>query len=867
MTTGLMPRESVEFGLKLSPARRFPEVGRYTPAPMWRSRLISAALLALLGILGSPAIAQSIGVELLHFGAGDIARGGGPLAVQVEFKSSLDDRAEIEAVWEIPNADLDIVEYARRMVLAPGQAQRKWLYGVLPPDPEGTLLGAVYDLRLYEIKDGRRVRDLGTAKIAPANAANPARVLGLADDAILVVGPRAVGLDIYGQVSQGGTIPSMNEITAIANVRDAEAFPDRWDGLAAFDAIVWADGSISPARLPSDSGRALEQWIERGGNFVVALPAAGDPWAIGVAGRHRFSALLPSVAPTRLEDVALADILPILSLNPVLRDPKARIRMAVFDPATLDRGWRPFLATPARKQANAIASGARASEGQIVGIRRELGFGHMTVIGIDVDELSARSLQTPALPQGDVFWNRILGRRADTLSGAEYASLTDKSRLETSGGYSREIGDGRSVSETIGLSGQAAIGVLAATLVFGLYWLVAGPLGFAALKAAKKERWAWVAYVLVAGAFTVAIYAVGQSVAARDPQASHLTVLDVIEPPPDERDLTTVQLRRATSWISVFAPDYGSIEVAADPEGDPERRNLLMSWRPVGSAVEGFPSRERYTVPFDQSARAEVPSRATTIDFKSHWMGALREGWGSTPRIEQPIKVTIDAKPATPTIAISGTLTHGLRAPLRDVQVIHIYPRRTALQSLLPADSDGLVLRRLRAPLPAGGASASLSAWSPGETLDLARIFPDGRAMTPRALETTIEQRYYAALEQGARAAIGIAASDVPLELSLDMLTIYGMLHPPRYIREQNQTLGVLRITRTAGRELDLSDWFSQPCLLITGWLDGAELPYPLALDGERVPSSGRVLVRWMTPLPSDPLWVVPDKFPASGKP
>ena len=33
------------------------------------------------------------------------------------------------------------------------------------------------------------------------------------------------------------------------------------------------------------------------------------------------------------------------------------------------------------------------------------------------------------------------------------------------GGYSREIGDGKRVQEAIGLSGQAAVGVLAATAV------------------------------------------------------------------------------------------------------------------------------------------------------------------------------------------------------------------------------------------------------------------------------------------------------------------------------------------------------------------------------------------------------------------
>jgi len=829
-------------------------------------RSIAAAIATLLAVLGSPAQAQSITVDLLHFGAGDVARGGGPLAVQVEFKSSLDERAEIEAVWEIPNADLDIVEYSRRMVLVPGQAQRKWIYGVLPPDAEGTLSGAIYDLRLFEIRDGERVRDLGTSKISPTNAANPPRVLGLADDAILVVGPRALGLDIYSQSSQNATIPSMHQITAIANIRDAEAFPDRWDGLSAFSAVVWADGSVSPARLPSDSGRALEQWTERGGNFIVALPAAGDPWAVGVAGRHRFSALLPSVPPARLEDVPLAEILPMFSLNPMLRDPRARLRLAVFDPAQLDRGWRPFLATPARRENGALSSSQGPFDGKIVGIRREVGFGHMTLLGIDVDELSARSLQVPAIPQGDVFWNRIIARRADTPSGAEYGALADKSRLETTGGYTRDIGDGRSIAETIGLSGQAAIGVLAATLVFGAYWLVAGPLGFAMLRSARRECWAWVAFVVVAGLFTAGIYGVGRAFAARDARASHLTVLDVIEPPAGERDLTTVQMRRATSWISVFTPEYGDVEVAIDGSSDSERRNLLSSWRPVGSSVEGFPSRERYAVPFEQTSRASVPSRATTIDFKASWLGSLREGWGSMPRVESPIVVTIDGSTATPTIDLSGSLVHGLPGTLRGVQVIHVYPRRTPLQTLLPATEESPAVRRLRAPLPAGGYSGSLESWPAGKVLDLAEVFPKARPMIARDLERTIEQRYSAALEQSARAAIGLAG-DVPLDTSLDMLTIHGMLQPPRYLRDtgSSSVQGVLRIARMGGRELDLSAWFSQPCLVITGWLDQAELPFPLALDGEEIPATGRVFVRWVAPLPSEPEWVIPDKLPAAG--
>jgi hypothetical protein len=72
-------------------------------------------------------------------------------------------------------------------------------------------------------------------------------------------------------------------------------------------------------------------------------------------------------------------------------------------------------------------------------------------------------------------------------------------------------------------------------------------------------------------------------------------------------------------------------------------------------------------------------------------------------------------------------------------------------------------------------------------------------------------------------------------------------------------------VLRTGARELDLSEWFTQPCLIVMGWLEQADMPYELTLDGERVEGSGPVLVRWIMPLPADASWVVPEKFPRAG--
>ncbi|MFM7259727.1 MAG: hypothetical protein ACKO3W_03905, partial [bacterium] len=528
-------------------------------------------VVALIGVFAVSARGADIDVKVIHFGCGDVLRGGGPTAVLIELRSALDAPVEVEAAWELPNADLDIAEYSRRFVLNPGQATRRWMYGVLPPYAEGTLRDEVYDLRLFALEAGERARDLGTVKIAPRApvAETEPQFLSLEVDAIAVVGPRSYGLDIFEQTRANGVIPSMNAATVLGKLRDEGAFPDRWEGYAQFDALLWGGSAVPPSRLSEDSAQALLEWVERGGNFIIALPAAGDPWSIGSAGRHPLSAVLPSTAPTRIDDVRVSSLLPMLSVQDALRQPTARTRLAVFDPKTLDTGWRPFLAVPARRDSTGAAVvsvryTADDIDGAIIGIRREYGFGHITVLGLDVEDLAARGLQTPAIPEGDVFWNRLLGRRADTPSGAEYTALEEAKRL-AGGGFSQRVGGGETVANEIGLAGEATVGVLAATAVFGLYWLIAGPFGFALLKMVKRERWSWVVYVAVAGIFSIGIWAIGSTMSGATARVQHLTVLDMVERAPGEADPTAPQWRRATGWFSLYAPSYGTTRVELDP--------------------------------------------------------------------------------------------------------------------------------------------------------------------------------------------------------------------------------------------------------------------------------------------------------------
>jgi len=843
----------------------------YTPAPMlirgpFRRFLLLCSSLAAVALAALPVSAADIDVTLLHFGVGDVARGGGPVAMQLQLRSSLPSPVELEVVWELPNADLDIAEHSRSFVLNPGQAQRRWIYGTLPPIGEGMLDSAVFDLRLYERSGGQRVRDLGTARVGPAIAENAPRSLGLENDAVLVVGNRGLGLDIYGP-QRDGLNPAMHTLTAVARITDPDGFPDRWEGYSTFDAVIWASGSITPAALTEESARALTEWVERGGTLIVTLPSAGDPWSIGASGAHVLSGVMPPAAPRKIDDVAIRDLLPMLSVDEALRNPAAKTRIAVFDPDSLKGGWLPFVRIPAPRGPDGMPILTPESvDGAVIAVRKSVGFGSITVVGLDVDELAASALQTPPLPQGDVFWNRLLGRRSDTPSGLEFEVLEQSDRLARfASGLSQRIELGGGIANEIGLAGQAAVGVLAATSVFALYWLLAGPLGFAVLKSMRRERWSWVVYVGVAAIFSVAIFLIGRSFSGQQARIQHLTVLDAIEAVPGESDPLQSQRRRAVGWLSLFAPQYGAVEVALDPDarknlqGSSPIRNTLTSWRAPDADVQGFPSQERYVVALDRPDLVAAPSRSTSIDFETRWLGAVDPKWGLMPRASKPVEVTIDRSTNPATISMSGELTHGLPGNLTGVQIVHIWPVRNPLQSL-GIESQQRV-RRFGGQLPNRGAMVSVSSWKPNEPLDLRATFPT-RPISDRGLLQTLAQRYYDPLYQQARA-IGqmFTGERIDVPRTLELLSFYSMLPPPPYIANPPEDPAIVRLPRTLGRELDLSDRFTEPCLIVTGMLEGVPLPYPITVDGETIPSSGSVFVRWILPLPFDAALMVPERL------
>ena len=85
----------------------------------------------------------------------------------------------------------------------------------------------------------------------------------------------------------------------------------------------------------------------------------------------------------------------------------------------------------------------------------------------------------------------------------------------------------------------------------------------------------------------------------------------------------------------------------------------------------------------------------------------------------------------------------------------------------------------------------------------------------------------------------------------MEMLSIFGQLQPPKYLKPpEGQSPETMVARRSLGRELDLSPWFSRPCVIVIGFLEDSACPIPLRVDGRPVRSEGLTVIRWIHPLP-----------------
>ncbi len=816
------------------------------------SRNVRLLLIAIALALVSPAaLGQNspVQIRLDQFGLGRSFRPGDFTAIRVELTNALAEPTPVVVQVEVANADGDIGEFGRSLTLTPGATQPLWLYVPLPTDFEA---GSPLPVRVFEERDGRRRRELGGIRISPGDIG--AALVPQTKSMIAVVADAQVqmGLNDYSSFGQEDRPIFAHEDTRVVFGIRPEELPDHWEGLRGFEAIAWGKPH-SPRDLGEGQVRALRRYIERGGHLIITLPDAGNPWGLGAAEQSPFFDLLLEQAPEKQVDVPLSVVQPVLTKAKYLPQD---IPLTVHVFKDLAGSFDVISGTPFRPL---IA----LNDGRVIAVQRSFGFGHITIVGLDLANRTLLSMRRAL--QADVFWNPILGRRVDTPTPEELRQIKDVDRLSTAAAQENSLGGGALFSQLISMSEQAGRGMLAVLLLFVLYWLVAGPVGFFVLKQYRLERHAWVAFAAAAGVFTAAAWGMVSIIKPQSYRIRHVTVLDLLDRSQIDPGSTDPPLSRALSWFSLNMPGYRRTSVFIDSE--PDQRDLLASWSPPDLLTQPFPNPDRYRVDVSTTPASESnyltrnqglpefrrPSRATATQFYADWMGSLSADWGGTIRSDRndPVQVLVDAARNE---QLTGSLIHDLPGELTDVSIIWIHNRRLPPRQYEPSGDAQRpwVLRRHSGQMLSTGDMWRIPDWAPGARLVLREQTQNHSA----DLQTAIEERYikaYTGKTFGlANAPGGVRPQDrTPY---LEMLGLFNQLEPPSYLLDEpgRRLPETVAFYRLLGRPLDLSSWFTSPCLIVTGQLRGVATPIPVLVNEETPENDDNslTLVRWIYPLP-----------------
>ncbi len=773
----------------------------------------------------------TLGLE--RFGLGDWARPGEIAAIRISAADVSVKPREVLIRMEGRDPDGDTPLFERQVVLNPGVVQGVWLYPLLPRNFDTTdkMVVSVYEVAQAGAAGGGGAGEGST----PGDEGKLGALLGRSeismrrrsppfDGAIGVIGStsQSYGLGDYSVTDAQGSSPaSGHELIHIIEGLRGDALPDRWMGYSGVSAMVW--GSGDPQELRGDKAAALREWVQRGGHLIVILPVAGQAWTN--ASSNELYDLLPRVTIARHEGVDMEALRPLLTRKVQARLPKDAVLYS-------------FTTVPSAKPGEAIRL-FNDDQGRCVVARRLVGAGVVTLIGMD---LNHRMIQSQDAINADVFWNRVLGKRGKVWTPAELGTL------QRPMSYNRQDRLFESdIPNVIAKSGRSATGLLLALVVFAMYWLVAGPGGYAGLKKTGWVRHAWLAFFASAGVFTAIAWGGAWVLRPSRVEVSHLTFLDHVYGQPVER---------ARSWMSVLIPWYGqaTVEVGEAPKsGDLETHgggDVVVPWTSPEQAQAGqdmFPDARGYPVSTKAPRSITFPTRQTVKQLRADWSGG--------PTWKMPMPVGADGQAGTGELKllegrrVEGKLVHELPGALRDVTILVVREQQQVGKPLGDSMVSPCYSFRLAADNP----------WEPGETLDLGEI----TGQSASASNTFLPDQYFAdLLSIGASVDVMAAPtrgrSDASAPQRLSAIAFLTQFPPPPVLDPQNISNEQPKIARRMETHgWDLGVWFTQPCIIIVGHL-GSEKepqpsPIPCRINGEPVLAAGRTVVRWVYPLPEHP--------------
>jgi len=783
----------------------------------------------------APATAASeIVLALERLGVGNAARAGDWAAVQISAVDSSPKPRDVVLSLAVPDADGDIATYTRVVTLNSGTPQKFWFTIRVPFRAIGGSVTMM--LEAHEASSGQKPTDRITGRLlgqTPISGGGTTRILEATVGLCAVVGTRSAGLRAFADRDQPTQtyLTLGHEVTEIVEGLSAADLPDRWQGLASFDTIVWMDRDIGELR--GESARAVREWVRRGGHLIISLPSVGAAWT--TPSSNELLDIMPAVKVSRRENVDLTEYRHLFTSS----SSRFLSKTAVVHDLIPQEEARP---------GEAIRY-IQGPDGRCNIARRIVDAGMVTLVGFD---LASRGLGDSI--DADVFWNRVLGRRGLIVPPADKQKISQGLSRAT-----QTIDAG--VHQEIAKKGQTAAAVLLGLVVFAAYWLCAGPVGHMALKKFGGVRHAWMMYVITAGAFTALAWSGATALRPRKVEASHVTIMDHVYGQPNQRTRT---------WASILTPGYGEaviqvggpnakLDEATDQRGS---GNIAAAWDAPSSdgTFSQFPDARAYQVDGRNPSSWTVPSRATVKQFQFEWLGGPR--WGMphpvAPEggVERDGIRIVDGK-------LRGTLVHNLPGELRDVVVVFARGQKPIQ-----------VVTRAVAPSLANGEAVKIPVWPPGIGFNLSDAFGTGQELLDGYLNKLMPSvGNFASIGQG-------ALPTLSLRDALPLLSFYSQLPTPSTPAPGN-TESAAALQRVLTHGWDMGRWMGQPCIIIVGILSGDESgkqpagapsPTPVYVDGREITMSGKTIVRWIYPLDdSPPLLLKPDpsgeKLPPTKEP
>jgi hypothetical protein len=607
------------------------------------------------------------------------------------------------------------------------------------------------------------------------------------------------------------------ELTEVVEGIRVVDMPDQWHGWAPYEALVWTAGE--PSELKGEQARAIREWVERGGHLVIVLPSVGQAWTSRQS--NELFSILPTVSIRRQEGVDMEAYRAMLVGRREIKELDNKGRELT---RSLPMAKRAVVHTFAPMPEATLGDAMRildGPDGECVAVRRLVGLGCVTLVGLD---LASSSIDPQA------FWHRVLGKRGKILTPLE------ADRYKNQGMPGSEVildqGIGRELHER--QQGKSATGLLLGFVLFIVYWMVAGPVGFALLKRRRQTAHAWVMFFVAAVVFTAIAWAGATSLRPKKVEVSHLTLFDHVFGQVTQRSRT---------WASVLLPNYGdaTIRVGEPEAGASTTWDFVSPWETNedNPARASFPDARAYRVDARTPDSMRVPTRATVKEIIADWSGGTRWRMPAPDTLADGTISKVEWKDMGPGRApvLSGVLKHELPGTLKDLKILIIREQDDFPQA-------GIAPRELWF---SRGTTLYYEQWPAGEPLDLALLQRDlepGKSNIMGFLNRLVPAPTAAPIGFG-------ATSTQPDDPPPASRMLSAMFEPMLPGPELNTLTGVTPVValRSATQCWDLAKWFTHPCLIIVAELDGST-PTPIYVDGVLAPSNGKTYVRWMYPLP-----------------